>query len=530
MSRSCTRILITVALAVIMGLTGSAGAMAAPSLHERGAIVVGGEPKYMVADAAGDTLYVSDTTGNDVAVVDVATGLVTRRFSVPDGPVGLALSADEQTLFVASYFGDAVYRIDVATGAHTATSTDVSAPWALLLIDVPGRGTLLAVTEHHADRVSFLDPGSLHRVAQLPTAYYPYQMDVDPVARRLYVVSYGGRSGGELMAVDLVTLTRLWVRATGGGSFDVQIDRERGNEIVTDLVGGTLTWVDSGGGVRQTKAVPGTPRGVRLSAAGDELYVADQANGLLQTFDPVSGIAQGSEAVGSRPGALTWLPGAESPLLVVANQGDGTLSLLSAGEPVHGFADVPPSHRFHREIRVLSLRGALGGYAQPDGTSVFHPDATLVRAQLAKVLVGSLGLHTEEVETAGTAFSDVPLTTGAYPYDYVVEAARLGIVTGIPGVPPRFKPYDTVTRVQLTRMVVRAAAAVGSPLAPASGGSPFADVASDNPDLPTILAAYKAGLISGVVGADGRLRFQPYAPATRGQTARVVFNLLGALR
>ena len=217
-----------------------------------------------------------------------------------------------------------------------------------------------------------------------------------------------------------------------------------------------------------------------------------------------------------------------NPVLAVANQGDGTVSLLSAGDPVPEFADVPLSHRFHREIRVLALRGALGGYLEA-GAAVFRPDDTLVRAQLAKVLVGALGLHTEAVEAASVPFTDVPADSGTYPFDYVQEASRLGIVSGVTLDPPRFQPFQPVTRVQLARMAVRAAGAVGSPLPVPEGSSPFWDIKTTDPDLPTIMAAYHAGIVSGIPGVDGHLRFQPYSPATRGQTARIVFNLLGAL-
>jgi hypothetical protein len=212
----------------------------------------------------------------------------------------------------------------------------------------------------------------------------------------------------------------------------------------------------------------------------------------------------------------------------VANQGDGTVSLLSPGDPVPEFTDVPLSHRFHREIRVLALRGALGGY-QEAGATVFRPDDTLVRAQLAKVLVAALGLHTDVVESASVPFIDVPADMSTYPFDYIQEASRLGIVSGVTLDPPQFKPFQAVTRIQLARMAVRAAGAVGSPLPVPEGSSPFWDIKSTDPDLRIIMAAYQAGIVSGIPGADGHLRFQPYAPATRGQTARIVFNLLGAL-
>lgn len=527
-----TPVPVVLALAVALAVAGvlvAAPHRARAALQERGSLVVGGEPKALLPAPDGSRLYVSDFAGESVAEVDLTSALVVRRFPVPGSPVGLALTADGSTLYAASYFGGAVYRFDVAAGRLQATALGLGDPWALALVSGPQGRPLLAVTEHHADALTFLDPLTFARVAGLPTAYYPYQIELDDTARRLYVESYGGRDGGELLAVDLETLSPLWTRATGQGSFDVRRSPTDGTLVVTDFVGHTLTQVSAAGAVLSVRSVPGGPKQGVFSAAGDELYVALQTADLLNGYDPGSGALRSSVPVGSLPGPLTWLSGSDGPVLAVGNQGDGTVSLLSAGEPVPEFADVLPSHRFHREIRVLALRGALDGYPQPGRTTVFRPDAPLKRAQLAKILVASLGLYTDQIEAAAVSFADVPAATGGYPFDYVQEAARYGIVTGKAGAPPVFEPYQDVTRIQLVRMAVRAAAAAGSPLPATPGPSPFYDIRSDDPDLPTILAAYQAGLVAGIPGADGHLRLQPYAAATRGHTARVVFNLLGAL-
>jgi hypothetical protein len=445
--------------------------------------------------------------------------------------VGLALSANGQSLYAASYFGGKVFRYRLDDGRLEATldlGVD-SYPWDLKLVTGAGGRILLAVTEHHNNRVSFFDPGTFARVASLPTAYYPYQMDVDPARGRLYVASYGGKNGGELMAVDLASLTRLWASPTGQGSFDVQADLVHDHLLVTDFVGGSVTTFLPDGTRIGDWGVVGGPKGARLTGDGSAYLTAIQTLGVVACFDAASGYREYSTAVGALPGPLTWVRKSGAPLLAVGNQGDGTISLLSSGDPVPEFADVPVDHRFHREIRVLALRGALNGYPDGGGTYSFRPDDTLTRAQIAKILVGSLGLHTAAVEPAFVEFTDVPADTGEYPYDFVQEAARKGIVSGLSGQPPRFGPYQPVTRIQLIRMAVRAAEAVGSPLPVPEGASPFVDVDSSSADFPYVMAAYAADLVAGGPGSDGLLRLQPYASATRGQTAHVVFALLAAL-
>ena len=352
-------------------------------------------PSIFLPIPPGGHLFVSDFEGGSVAQVDLATGLVERRFPVPDGPVGLALSADGRRLYVASYFGDKVLRFNLGSGALEATLklAEESLPWDLKLVSGAGGRALLAVTEHHSNVVSFFDADTFARVASLPTTYFPYQMDVDAAGGRLYVASYGGKNGGELLAVDLAALTTAWVRPTGGGSFDVRVDPAHDRVLVTDFVGKTVTGFNTEGDDRRGLARGRRPQRVPLLGRRFRVLrrhpVAGHGGG-ARPADRSSAVLH-PRGLPARPHDLDRCRRRRGPVLAVGNQGDGTISLLSAGDPVPEFTDVPAGHRFHREIRVLALRGALNGYPDGGGGYSFHPDDTLTRAQIAKILVGSLG-------------------------------------------------------------------------------------------------------------------------------------------
>src|SRR5665811_1510509 len=140
-----------------------------------------------------------------------------------------------------------------------------------------------------------------------------------------------------------------------------------------------------------------------------------------------------------------------------------------------------------------------------------------------RILVEVLGLHTAAIEPAYKDFADVG-EGRSYPFDYVQEAGRAGIILGFGGEPPRFGPYQDVTRIQLLRMVVRAAKTLGSSLPVPEESAPFADVAADSPDREVVDTAFAAGLVRGREGADGRLRL------SRGEAAVMIFQLLGGMR
>ena len=117
--------------------------------------------------------------------------------------------------------------------------------------------------------------------------------------------------------------------------------------------------------------------------------------------------------------------------------------------PAPFFADIPVNHRFRQAIEALFDAGILTGYAD----NTFRPDEPVNREQLATMLVRMLGLHTPRPD-GPPPFTDVPSPTTDVGADYVGEAAKAGIVTGFDD--GTFRPHDAVTRIQLTRMIVRA--------------------------------------------------------------------------
>jgi hypothetical protein len=142
-------------------------------------------------------------------------------------------------------------------------------------------------------------------------------------------------------------------------------------------------------------------------------------------------------------------------------------------------------------------------------------------------VVSVAGLHGDAIEALppGT-FPDVPFSEEPYPFDYVEEAASAGIVQGF--ADGSFHPYEAMKRLQLVRMVGRAAAAAGSPLPAYSGPAIFADVLPSAPWYDEVMRAYAAGIMSG--RADGGLTFlDPWQQASRGHVAKMTANLVAFL-
>jgi hypothetical protein len=184
------------------------------------------------------------------------------------------------------------------------------------------------------------------------------------------------------------------------------------------------------------------------------------------------------------------------------------------------FNDVQPGDYFYTAVQYLTCRGIISGYS--DGT--FRPANATSRAQMVKIVVGGFGVPPSMPPPAERTFQDVPAD---HPFYAAIEAAvHAGIVSGYtcgtrpdepcPGL--YFRPYNNVTRGQLTKIVALAGRwTLTNPPA-----ATFHDLSAESPFYTYIEAAYCRGVISGY--NDGT--FRPGANATRGQTAKIVYNAL----
>ncbi len=105
------------------------------------------------------------------------------------------------------------------------------------------------------------------------------------------------------------------------------------------------------------------------------------------------------------------------------------------------FSDVATTHIYYEAVRTLQQAGII------DGTNgAFLPTENMTRAQLAKVLVGVLGLTPEGT----SSFLDVD--SKHWSAEYIATLEREGIALGDNG---NFRPNEPVTRVQFVAFLYR---------------------------------------------------------------------------
>ncbi len=162
-----------------------------------------------------------------------------------------------------------------------------------------------------------------------------------------------------------------------------------------------------------------------------------------------------------------------------------------------------------------------------DGT--FRPNNTLTRAELCALLVQTMHLP---VPTQGVDFIDVPADSWYAPY--IRAACAAGYLEGVGN--NRFAPQGTLTQEEMITVLGRLAAELNlnfhraSLVVPEDTGVPegYSDWAED---WAWLLAKSQRNILGQPLNMlyDDLENIQPREPATRGQTAQVIYQLFTAI-
>ena len=188
------------------------------------------------------------------------------------------------------------------------------------------------------------------------------------------------------------------------------------------------------------------------------------------------------------------------------------------------FSDVAGT-KYELAANTLCTYGMLRGYA--DGT--FRPESGLTRAELCALLTQTMRLHLPET---GATFSDVAKDSWYAPYIQAAQAA--GYVSGVGN--GRFAPQGQVTQEQMMTVLGRLAADLNLNFLGASNAVPEDTGISSKYSTwaqPWVWLLEKSQ--KNILGQPLSMLYassdsiDPKAPATRGQTAQILYTLFTAV-
>lgn len=168
-------------------------------------------------------------------------------------------------------------------------------------------------------------------------------------------------------------------------------------------------------------------------------------------------------------------------------------------------------------INFLAQAGIINGRS----STVFDPNASVTRAEFAKMVCATFGIQPNT--TAAQTFTDV--SPSDWFYGYVQAASAAGIVNGVSDT--AFDPNATIKRQEMAAMLYRAIDATGR-LATLPAGT--AKTFSDYDQIDDYAKGYVTTLSSaGIINGTSETTFEPYATATRAQAAAILYQYLDAV-
>jgi YVTN family beta-propeller protein len=344
---------------------------------EASTAAVGADPAGIAVDQAADSIYVADSGDNTVSVINAATCNAARRtgcarpaatIAVGRQPGGVAIDDSTGTVYVANSAGNTVSVINTRTCnavqhsgcGHTPPTIAVGhGPSALAVDQVTGT---VYVADSAGNTVSVINAATCNAVQhsgcrQTPPTIavgpQPLGIAVNQITDTVYVTSLGNFTGNTVSVINGATCNAA--RQTGCGHkpatitvgpapFGIAIDQATNTIYVANNNGGdgpaSLSVIngaicdsaDSTGCGQKPPALPGVgraPNGIGFDQSTGTVYTANFYDATVSVINVAGQVTSNNPprvAVGRGPEAIAIDP--ENNTIYVTNSGDGTVSIL----------------------------------------------------------------------------------------------------------------------------------------------------------------------------------------------------------
>ncbi|MGV8084476.1 MAG: PEGA domain-containing protein [Coriobacteriia bacterium] len=168
--------------------------------------------KVIVLSPDDTMLYTANWAGNDVSIIDLASGKVVKRVPVSKTPRGLYPTRDGKYLYVAGFGTGDLGKIDLASGKYTKLFSSGGAMRHLIADETTGR---LYASDMAKDAIWLLDMKTDQVTKLCSTDHKPNTIDLSPDGKVLFVSNRGannpksyylpGYEWGSILLLDAAT-------------------------------------------------------------------------------------------------------------------------------------------------------------------------------------------------------------------------------------------------------------------------------------------------------------------------------------
>ena len=325
-------------------------------------------------------VYVTNSKGDDLTVIDVSTMKVVGSIKVGENPHGLIASPDRRTLYVSVEGTDELIALNIATGKITWRTRVGRAPNE---VSITRDGRYVFVPCRNDATVDVVDTAAMKVVDRIPVPQMPHNTYTSADGRHLYL---GSMAGSRISVFDTSTHKLISEIAPGNWVRPIALRRDESIAYValSALHGFAVVDLKERKVIRRVELPalpPGTvappyetlTHGLALTPDERELYVTSMAGKAIYVFS-VPGLEQTAKIdVGKYPNWITVSP--DGRFVFVSNQLDDTVSAIDT-RTKKVVATIPVGHEPKR-LLVVETSTERGKDAEPQpqrlSRSVYYP-------------------------------------------------------------------------------------------------------------------------------------------------------------
>ena len=330
--------------------------------------------------SAREILYVTNSAGDDVTVVDAATHRVIGSIETGVTPHGLVASPDGRRIYVTGETDDDVVAIETATSKVL---------WKAPVGDQPNEPALTADGRHiyvpirSADVTDIVDTATGKRINTIRTGRVPHNAYPSPDGKLIYVTSRGDE---KITIVDPATQQVIGEVPLGGEPRPVSFtkDNSRAYSTLTGLHGFVVADLKQRKVIERVElpkadlpeiSVAGytDTHGIALSRDDKQFWVTNVFGNAVTAFSVPDHKVMTTVAVGLAPNWMTFSPDGE--LLYVSNSGSNDVSVID----IKLFREVVriPVGMSPKRLLVVNVPSGMGGPDEPGWrTAALRPSST----------------------------------------------------------------------------------------------------------------------------------------------------------
>ncbi len=313
-------------------------------------------------------LYVTNSGGNDVTLVDVATNKTIGSIETGDTPHGLEAATDGTRVYVSGETDNDVVAIDTAAST-ILWKAPVSGRPNHIALSADGRYVYVPIrSSDHADVV---DTRTHEKVKSIPVGRSPHNAYRSPNGKWTYVTSMGDE---KVTIIDGATQSALGSIPVGGEPRPAAItsDNQRMYVALTGLHGFVIADIAQRKVIDKVELPPAdvqdvstygyTPtHGIALRPDNTQFWITNVFGNAVEGFSEPAHKLLGAVPVGLAPNWMTF--GLDGKYLYVSNAGSNDVSVIDT-DAIREVARVPVGLAPKR-LLVVNVPAGMGG---PDET------------------------------------------------------------------------------------------------------------------------------------------------------------------